>query len=76
MNEPRYTIEIERLVLTGLDLTPWQAEGLRAQVAGELQRLLAQGSQPAAGHPSPGLAGQVAQQIAQALPGGDRKGGQ
>ncbi len=86
MNEPRYTVEIERLVLTGLDLTPGQAERLRAQVAGELQRLLVQGRQPASGHPSPGsglalsqtkgqgLAGQVAQQIAEALPGGDRKG--
>jgi hypothetical protein len=37
-----YTVEIDRLVLTGLDLTPAQAELVRARLAGELERLLTQ----------------------------------
>jgi hypothetical protein len=44
MSDPRYSVaqaEIERLVLTGLDLTLGQAERLREQVADELQRTLA-----------------------------------
>jgi hypothetical protein len=41
MKGPQYTVEIDRLVLTGLDLTPAQAEQVRSRLAGELQTLLA-----------------------------------
>ena len=85
MSAPRYTVEIERLVLTGLDLTPGQAESLRAQLAGELQRLLAQGSRSASASQSSlppldlagtgdQLAAELAQHILQALPVGGPNG--
>jgi hypothetical protein len=83
MSDPRYTVKIERLVLCGTALTPGQAEALRAQVAGELQRLLAQGVRPSSVSRSSlasldltgssagaQLAVQLAGHIAQALPGG------
>ena len=41
MSDTPYTVEIDRLVLTGLDLTPAQAERVRSRLAGELQALLA-----------------------------------
>jgi hypothetical protein len=41
MNRLRYTVEIERLILTDLDLTPVQAEQVRSRLAGELQAALA-----------------------------------
>jgi hypothetical protein len=44
MNGPRYTINIDRLVLSGLDITPAEAERIRVQVAAELEQALAQRS--------------------------------
>ena len=40
MNDPVRTVEIERIRLTGLEVTPERAEGIRALVEVELQRLL------------------------------------
>jgi len=42
MNGPTYTVDIERLVLIDMGQTPIEAEQLRVQMAGELQRLLKQ----------------------------------
>ena len=42
MNGPTYTVDIERLVLIDMGQTPVEAEQLRVQMAGELQRLLKQ----------------------------------
>jgi hypothetical protein len=39
------TVKIDRIILTGLDLSSRQAEGLREQIAAELQDRLARGSQ-------------------------------
>jgi hypothetical protein len=87
MKSPQYTVEIERLVLTGLDLTPAQAEQVRTRLAGELQTSLAQrswvggiadisveqldlpGVSFGPSQDCGGLAGALAQGIAQALPG-------
>jgi hypothetical protein len=43
MSEPHYTLQIDRLVLRGLDLSPGQAERLGAELEDELQALLGQG---------------------------------
>lgn len=43
MSEPHYTLQIDRLVLRGLDLSSSQAERLGEEVADELQALLSQG---------------------------------
>lgn len=43
MSEPHYTLQIDRLVLRGLDLSPGQAERLGVEIADELQALLSQG---------------------------------
>lgn len=50
MRRPQYTVEIDRLVLTDLDLTPVQAEQVRSQLAGDLQAALA--GRPWAGAPA------------------------
>lgn len=42
MNNAMHTVDIERIVLTDLDVTPDRAERLRALVEAELQRLLVQ----------------------------------
>jgi hypothetical protein len=42
MNGPRYTVDIDRLILTGLNLTPAQAEQVRSRLASELQTALAE----------------------------------
>lgn len=43
MKRPTITIDIDRLVLADLDLTPDRAEQLRVQVTGQVQRLLESG---------------------------------
>jgi hypothetical protein len=40
MSEPAVTIDIDRLILTDLDVTPDRAERIRAWVESALQRLL------------------------------------
>jgi hypothetical protein len=42
MKRPQYTVEIDRLVLADLDLTPAQAGQVRSRLAGELQTILAE----------------------------------
>ena len=42
MSDRPNTVEIERLVLDGLDVPPGQAERLRALVGAELERILAE----------------------------------
>jgi hypothetical protein len=46
MRDPAHTIEIDRIILTDLGVTPDRAERLRALVEMELQRLLAQDGWP------------------------------
>jgi hypothetical protein len=46
MSDPVHGVEIERLRLTGLDVTPQRAERMRAIVEVELQRLLERGGWP------------------------------
>jgi hypothetical protein len=41
MSRPAHTIDIDRLILTDLDITPERAERIRVLVEVELQRLLA-----------------------------------
>ncbi len=63
-------VEIDRLVLIGLDLSDRQAEGLREQITTELQDRLARGSQgTTSGEARLGanLAADVADRIAGAL---------
>jgi hypothetical protein len=43
MKNPRHLVEIERIILTGFDLTPGRAERIRALVELELQSLLQNG---------------------------------
>jgi hypothetical protein len=40
MSEPVHSVEIDRIRLTGLDVTPERAERIRVTVEAELQRLL------------------------------------
>ena len=40
MNSPRYTVDIDRLILTDMGIPPERAEQLRARVEIELQRCL------------------------------------
>ncbi|HEV2851611.1 MAG TPA: hypothetical protein VHC97_02290 [Thermoanaerobaculia bacterium] len=64
------TVNIDRLVLTGLDLSDRQAEGLRQQIAAELQERIVQGSEGKTGgevRTGAHLAGDVADRIAGAL---------
>jgi hypothetical protein len=42
MNDPALTVEIERIRLTGLEVTPERAGRIRAMAEVELQRLLRQ----------------------------------
>lgn len=42
MNSPRYVIDIDRLILTDMGISPERAEQLRARVEVELQRHLEQ----------------------------------
>jgi hypothetical protein len=42
MSEPVHTVEIDRIGLTGLEVTPERAGRIRAMVEAELQRLLTQ----------------------------------
>jgi hypothetical protein len=46
MRNPVHSVEIDRIVLTDLDVTPDRAERIRALVEVELQRLLEQGGWP------------------------------
>lgn len=46
MNEPTVTIDIDRFILTDLEVTPERAERIRAWVEVELQRLLEGGGWP------------------------------
>jgi hypothetical protein len=46
MRNPAHTIEIDRIILTDLGVTPQRAERIRALVEAELQRLLAQEGWP------------------------------
>jgi hypothetical protein len=46
MSYPIRTVEINRITLTGLQVTPERAERIRAMVALELQRLLERGRLP------------------------------
>ena len=46
MSDPAHTVEIDRIVLTDLDVTPDRAERIRALVEAELQHLLAQDGWP------------------------------
>jgi len=46
MSDPAHSVEIERIRLTGLDVTPQRAERVRAMVEVELQRLLERGGWP------------------------------
>ena len=43
MNNPIRAVEIDRIVLTGLDVTPDRAERIRALMGVELQRILESG---------------------------------
>ena len=64
------TVNIDRLVLIGLDLSDRQAERLRQQITAELQDRLAQGSQGTTGgevRTGPNLAADVADRIAGTL---------
>lgn len=63
-------VDVDRLVLIGLDLSPRQAEGLREQVTAELQDRLARGAAGTTGGEArlgAHLAGDVADRIAGAL---------
>jgi hypothetical protein len=40
MNRPRYSVHIDRLILNDLDVALGEAEHIRNQLAGRLQRLL------------------------------------
>jgi hypothetical protein len=40
MSKPAHTIDIDRIILTDLDVTPERAERIRALIEIELQRLL------------------------------------
>lgn len=46
MSDPIRTVEIDRIVLTGLDVTPDRAEHIRALVEAALRQRLAQGEWP------------------------------
>jgi hypothetical protein len=46
MKNPLHLVEIDRIVLTGFDLTPYRGERIRALMEMELQGLLQQGSWP------------------------------
>ena len=46
MNEPVRIVEIDRLRLTGLEVTPGRAERIRTMVEVDLQRLLERGEWP------------------------------
>jgi len=46
MNDPVRIVEIDRLRLTGLEITPKRAERIRELVEAELQHLLEQGGWP------------------------------
>lgn len=64
------TVKIDRIVLTGLDLSSRQAEGLRERIAAELQDRLARGAEgTTSGEVRPGgnLAADVADRIAGTL---------
>jgi hypothetical protein len=64
------TVRIDRFVLIGLDLSDRQAEGLRQQIAAELQERIAQGSEGKTGGEvrlGAHLAADVADRIAGAL---------
>lgn len=64
------SVRIDRIVLTGLDLSSRQAEGLREQIAAELQDRLARGAEGSVGgevRTGGNLAADVADRIAGAL---------
>ena len=46
MSDPVHSVEIDRIRLTGLEVTPERAERVRAMVEAELQRLLTQDGWP------------------------------
>jgi hypothetical protein len=63
MNDPARTVEIDRIRLTGLEITPERAERVRAMVEVELRRLLERERWP------DGLAGgEVSRLAAPAMP--------
>lgn len=83
-------VDIDRLVLDGFDLAPWQAERVRGLIAAELQRLLSEAPGPASAsyaehvaapiqwQPADGeqaLASGIARRLAQALTDTEQQGG-
>ena len=85
-----FTVTIDRLILTDLDLTPTEAEALRGQLASSLQQALSRREFSSEWQPvqvdrlrlaniQTGRNGQVpandiAQRLVQALPGRNQKG--
>jgi hypothetical protein len=81
MKDPHLTLEIDRLVLTGLDLAPGAALRLRTLVARELRQELSQQAglegltsvewsrlrAPALNLPAPGSEAQLARGLAQGI---------